>query len=301
MYPIDRREIKAQARERMRIARPSPLAVGAAYFIITWLIGLVAARLQGTTFSFDWELFEVTGDFVNAMTLYPERITGVYQLLVMAIEVVSLVIGVGMTLYALRVMRGEKAGVGDLFDGFGLFFKIVWLNLVMSVYVFLWSLLLIVPGIIAAIRYSMAPYYLAENQDISAGEALRRSKASMEGHKMGFFSLVVSFVGWSMLALLLEMYLGEVNYVLGIVASLAVQVWVAAYQNGAVAVFYRSISEENGVNRAFEDMMGIFAEMGMDAETLERMRAEQNRQQNGEASQPDAEKDLQEEDEQKLE
>lgn len=215
--------------------------------------------------------------------------------------VLSPVLGVGCNHYFVELTRKNDLGFAGLFSRMRLVAKALWLYLRMAVQIFLWSLLLIVPGIIAAIRYSMAPYYLAENQEISAGEALRRSKASMEGHKMGFFSLVVSFVGWSMLALLLEMYLGEVNYVLGIVASLAVQVWVAAYQNGAVAVFYRSISEENGVNRAFEDMMGIFAEMGMDAETLERMRAEQNRQQNGNEPQPDAEKDLQEEDEQKLE
>lgn len=198
--------------------------------------------------------------------------------------VLSPVLGVGCNHYFVELTRKNDLGFAGLFSRMRLVAKALWLYLRMAVQIFLWSLLLFVPGIIAAIRYSMAPYYLAENQEISAGEALRRSKASMEGHKMGFFSLVVSFVGWSMLALLLEMYLGEVNYVLGIVANLAVQVWVAAYQNGAVAVFYRSVSEENGVNRAFEDMMGIFAEMGMDAETLERMRAEQNRQQNGAAS-----------------
>lgn len=239
--------------------------------------------------------------YAEALLQVPQQ----HWLIMLAVSLLALVLspvlGVGCNHYFVELTRKNDLGFAGLFSRIRLVAKALWLYLRMAVQIFLWSLLLIVPGIIAAIRYSMAPYYLAENQDISAGEALRRSKASMEGHKMGFFSLVVSFVGWSMLALLLEMYLGEVNYVLGIVASLAVQVWVAAYQNGAVAVFYRSVSEENGVNRAFEDMMGIFAQMGMDAETLERMRAEQNRQQNGNAPKPDAEKDLQEEDEQELE
>jgi len=199
MYPIDRRELKALARERLRTVQPSPLMVGAAYFIITWVIGLVASRLQGTTFSFDWELFEATGDAVEAMTLYPERITGVYQLLALAIDVVSMVIGVGMTLYAVRVCRGVKAGVGDLFDGFGFFFKIVLLNLLMSVYVFLWSLLLFVPGIIAAYRYSMAIYLLLDHPDWRVGQCIRESKRLMKGHKWELFGLDLSFFGWYLL------------------------------------------------------------------------------------------------------
>jgi len=199
MYPIDRREIKALARERIRTKRPSPVAVGAAYFIITWVIGLVAARLQGTTYSFDWELFETTGDAVKAMTLYPERITSVYQLLVLAIDLVTTVIGVGMTIYALRVMRGEKAGVGDLFDGFAYFFKIVWLNILMGIYVFLWSLLLFIPGIIAAYRYSMAIYLLLDHPDWRVSQCLRESKRLMQGHKAELFMLDLSFFGWYLL------------------------------------------------------------------------------------------------------
>lgn len=202
MYPIDRRELKAQARARMRSTRPSPLMVGAAYFIITWVISLVAARLQGTTFRFDWELFESTGDAMNALTLYPERITGVYQLLVIAIDVITMVLTVGMTLYTLRVSRGEKAGVGDLFDGFGLFFKIIGLNILLALYVFLWSLLLFIPGIIAAYRYSMAIYLLLDHPDWKVTRCLRESKRLMRGHKWELFVLELSFIGWALLTII---------------------------------------------------------------------------------------------------
>ena len=224
MYPIDRREIKALARERIRTKRPSPVAVGAAYFIITWVIGLVAARLQGTTYSFDWELFETTGDAVKAMTLYPERITSVYQLLVLAIDLVTTVIGVGMTIYALRVMRGEKAGVGDLFDGFAYFFKIIWLNILMGIYVFLWSLLLFIPGIIAAYRYSMAIYLLLDHPDWRVGQCIRESKRLMKGHKGEIFMLDLSFFGWYLLT-----------------AIPVVQIYVTPYVQLARAEFYNRL------------------------------------------------------------
>lgn len=198
---------------------------------------------------------------------------------------ISPALGLGCNHYFVQLTRKNDLGFSGLFSRIRLLGKGLWLYLRMAVQIFLWSLLLVVPGIIAAVRYSMAPYYLAENPDISVQEAFNRSKASMEGRKLSFFSLMVSFVGWSMLALLLEIYLGEISYVLGIVASLALQVWVAAYQNGAVAVFYRSVSEENGISRALDEMMNIFTEYGMDPDAVERMRQEAERQKQ---PQPDA-------------
>lgn len=184
----------------------------------------------------------------------------------------SPVLGLGSNHYFVELTRGSDLGFMGLFSRMGLFGKALWLYLRMAVQIFLWSLLLFIPGMIAAIRYSMAPYYLAENPEITAGEALERSKATMEGQKMTYFSLVISFVGWTLLALLAETYLGDVNYVLGTVVGLAIQVWVAAYQSAAVAAFYRVVSEKNGIRRAYDEMFGRFEEMGMDPETLEQMK-----------------------------
>ncbi|MBR4068028.1 MAG: DUF975 family protein [Clostridia bacterium] len=193
----------------------------------------------------------------------------------------SPVLGLGNNHYFVELTRGTDLGFTGLFSRMSLFGKALWLYLRMAVQILLWSLLLVIPGIIAAIRYSMAPYYLAENPEITAGEALERSKAAMDGRKMTFFSLVISFMGWTLLALLVETYLGDVNYVLGTVVGLAIQVWVAAYQNAAIAAFYRVVSEKNGMRRAFDEMFGHFEEMGMDPETLEQMKeqAEQSMQQ----------------------
>lgn len=184
----------------------------------------------------------------------------------------SPVLGLGSNHYFVALTRGSDLGFMGLFSRMGLFGKALWLYLRMAVQIFLWSLLLFIPGMIAAIRYSMAPYYLAENPEITAGEALERSKATMEGQKMTYFSLVISFVGWTLLALLVETYLGDVNYVLGTVVGLAIQVWVAAYQSAAVAAFYRVVSEKNGIRHAYDEMFGRFEEMGMDPETLEQMK-----------------------------
>ena len=152
---MNRRELKALARERIRTVRPSPLLVGAAFVIIGLVIQAVSLMLEFTVAEVDWAAVMAGGDPMSAITYYPERETFVYNLLVTALNLVSTVISVGMLIYALRVMRGIPAGVGDLFDGFGSFFRIVWINILMTIYVFLWTLLLFIPGFIASYSYSI--------------------------------------------------------------------------------------------------------------------------------------------------
>lgn len=188
--------------------------------------------------------------------------------------VVSPVLGLGCNHYFVELDRGNDLGFGGLFSRMGSFFKALWLYVRMFVQIFLWSLLLFIPGIIAAIRYSMAPYYLAEHPEMTVSEAFRKSKETMADQKMNFFSLMISFLGWTMLAMLLQTYLCEVNYVLGTVVGLAFQVWVAAYQNAAVANFYSVNTKKGGVRKAFDDMFGRFEEMGMDQETIDQMKAQ---------------------------
>ena len=101
-----------------------------------------------------------------------------------------------------RMADGEQLKLETMFGGFSYAGKCIWLNLVMAFFIFLWSLLLIIPGIIASYRYMMAPYILAENPEISAMEAINRSKKMMDGHKAELFVLLLSLIGWAVLAIL---------------------------------------------------------------------------------------------------
>ncbi len=76
-----------------------------------------------------------------------------------------------------------------LFDGFGFVGKIVLLNLVMAVFIALWSMLLIVPGIIATYRYRFALYNLCENPELGVMDALNMSKQQTRGYKLDLFVL----------------------------------------------------------------------------------------------------------------
>jgi len=100
----------------------------------------------------------------------------------------------------LALTEGIRPKVADVFKGFSIFGKTLWLHIIMGVFIFLWSLLLIVPGIIKSFSYSMAAYILAENPNMTAREALNESKIIMKGHKAELFILYLSFILWGILS-----------------------------------------------------------------------------------------------------
>lgn len=102
---------------------------------------------------------------------------------------VVLPMSVGAAAFSLRIVCGQAAQVGNIFSGFRIFGKALKLQLWTGLLIFLWSLLLIIPGIIAALRYSQAVYLITYRPDLKIGEALRSSSEMMKGHKGRLFSL----------------------------------------------------------------------------------------------------------------
>lgn len=100
----------------------------------------------------------------------------------------------------LRLTDGAHPSVRELFAEFANFWSALKVMLLSGVFTFLWSLLLVIPGIVKAIGYSQALYILAENPNMGAREALRRSERMMVGHKMEYVMLQLSFLGWHILA-----------------------------------------------------------------------------------------------------
>ncbi len=112
----------------------------------------------------------------------------------------------GVSRYLLKFVRGAQPVIGEIFGGFTggaeKFGRAVLLQLLISIFTALWSLLFIIPGIIAGYRYSMAFYILADNDNISALDALNASKEMMRGHKWQLFKLHLSFIGWIILCII---------------------------------------------------------------------------------------------------
>ncbi len=104
-------------------------------------------------------------------------------------------------------------------------------TVLMEVYIFLWTLLLIVPGIIKSFAYAMTPYILEEHPELSANEAIDKSQAMMRGHKFDLFYLYLGFVGWAILSCL--------TCGIGFI-------WLVPYVRTTVAGFYYDLKVENG-------------------------------------------------------
>jgi uncharacterized membrane protein len=120
--------------------------------------------------------------------------------------IVNLIIGgpiaFGISYYFLSFARGKNPVIEDLFKGFSFFGKTLVSYLLIVVFTILWSLLLIVPGIIAAISYSMTFYILADNSEMSGHDAISKSKELMKGNKYRYFCLLCRFIGWFLLGIL---------------------------------------------------------------------------------------------------
>ena len=95
-----------------------------------------------------------------------------------------------------NIARNKDAKIEQLFEGFRNFGTSILAYVLMVLFIILWTILLIIPGIIAAISYSMTFFIIAEDETICAYEALKKSKEMMNGHKWKFFCLGFSFFGW---------------------------------------------------------------------------------------------------------
>ena len=153
-------------------------------------------------------------------------------IVMVAWTLISLVLGGAVTLgyaqFNLNLVDENDPQFGDLFSHIRRLWEGFCMQFFQGMLIFLWSLLFVIPGIIASYRYAMTPYILAENMDLSVMEAISESKRLMKGNKLRLFFMELSFFGWQILCVL----------TLGI-ASL----WVGPYMEAAKAAFYREISE----------------------------------------------------------
>jgi uncharacterized membrane protein len=109
------------------------------------------------------------------------------------------VLMVGFYFFNVRVYRGENGEIGDLFSGFKQYGRNLGGVLWMDLFIYLWSLLLIIPGIIKCFSYFMTPYILADCPNVKATQALKLSMRMTKGYKGDIFVMMLSFIGWGIL------------------------------------------------------------------------------------------------------
>ncbi len=220
---MESKQIRTRARENLAGNWPLAIAVAAVAFVLSGLI-------HGSSFipNIDSpEIRKVLGFLTN------QRITvgmwtfsfrgGIFGL-------VGFLIGgtiqLGYTQFLLKQHDGRGGEFSDLFSQFHRFGQGFAQYFLRSLYVLLWSLLMVIPGIMANYSYALTPYLMADNPTLSATEAINQSKELMDGHKADLFLLDLSFFGWFLLSAL------TAN--LGFLA-------LNPYTNAARTVFYRNL------------------------------------------------------------
>lgn len=155
--------------------------------------------------------------------------SAVLAALVIAIvlSILGSVIEVGYADFNLALVDGREAQLEQLFRHFSNFKTAFCTRFLKWLYIFLWTLLFVIPGIIAAYSYAMTSYILAEHPELSASEAIARSKEMMRGNRWRLFSLHFSFIGWHILC----------SFTFGIGA-----LFLNPYRAAADAAFYRDLT-----------------------------------------------------------
>lgn len=188
-----------------------------------------------------YEAEELTGGSVIS-SLYAMLVTGAFTM--------------GVTMFFLQLIRQKTTDLGQVFAGFGHFFKSLGLYFMMSLFIFLWMLLLIVPGIIASYRYSQAFYILSDDPTKGVMQCIRESKELMKGNKGKIFCLELSFIPWVLLAYLAFFVIaivggltcvavpvvGIILMIAGILVYLVALCVIMAYMMGAETIFYEMVT-----------------------------------------------------------
>lgn len=139
---------------------------------------------------------------------------------------------VGYTMVWLNVVRNNThPEIKDLFGAFNRRYhrSAMGTLLLMNIYTFLWTLLLIVPGIIKSLEYAMTPFIIADEPELGCNEAIEKSMAMMRGHRWQLFKMYLGMIGWM---------------ILSVFTCYIAWLWIVPYYQTAFAQFYRELKGE---------------------------------------------------------
>ena len=195
---------------------------------MTALIGWLSLRLTGVDTNTMNEMLQLAseGNSEAVMEMMTKATPSAGASLIDSLlRLAMAVVGVGFSLFVMNSVRRSQPAIGNLLDGFGMFPRVLFLIILQIVLIFLWSLLLVIPGIIAAYRYSFAVYVMIDHPEMSAMDCLRESKRLTTGYKRQLFLLDLSFIFWFLLTMI---------PVVGYIA----QVYVTPYMESARVLYY---------------------------------------------------------------
>jgi len=204
---MDRATLKAKAKESLKGKYGDAIAMIIIYGAINYICGFVLGLICGLL-----NMADPTVDLLSSILSLV--LSGLFMF--------------GYNSYFLKLSRNEEVTYKELFNKKDLLVPYIVITLLTGLFTFLWSLLFIIPGIIAAISYSFVYFVKLDNPELSAMDVLRKSKEMLNGHKMDYFVLSFSFLGWEILGI----------FTLGIL-----YLWLTPYMSVTFANFYNKLKE----------------------------------------------------------
>ena len=173
---LDRGSLKRESKVLLKTAQVSPYLFTLVLLAIMFVINGISDYVQmDDEFAYVYSLrFDMDLSFLALHRAFPAFAVWFVSIVC---TLLGVVLNVGASLYHLGIRRGEEMPFVTLFDGFAFVGKIILLYVVQVIFISLWTLLLVIPGIVAAYRYRFAMLNLCENPEIGVMEALNMSKA----------------------------------------------------------------------------------------------------------------------------
>ena len=216
---LDTGAIKAESRSLLRTGEVNPFRMTLFYLLITLVLDMINSGVS--------YMIDSAGGFTVLSFSFVSILVGL----------VALVLNAGYYCYCFGILRREEMPYESLFDAFPFAGKVILLSIVEGVFIFLWSMLFVIPGIIAAYRYSFAMLNLCENPELGVMEALNLSKRQTNGYKMQLFLLQLSFIGYQIAAVLIALLYEYV--IISYLPSAVVGVYLTPYLNLSTCRFYQ--------------------------------------------------------------
>lgn len=191
--------MKTEAKELVRAGRVSPILVSAIVLVIVNVLGEITYLMQYGTPSILYLKSILEHGDIYALTRGTAAAAPMFTFASVLVNLVTTVLYAGYFSYCMGIRRRQEMPISALLDGLGIVGKVIWCDILISIKVFLWSMLLFIPGIVAAYRYRFAMYNLLSDPALSASQAIALSCRQTDGMKLDLFVLDLSFIGWQLL------------------------------------------------------------------------------------------------------
>lgn len=274
MY-FNRAQAKQAAKLSMRQTKPSFLLVMLIYILLTTGVSWLLSAVMGEGISEQFLLYLQQGYDPEEILRYLMEQNGQQKMALLGVVqfvqgIYSTLIAFGLTSYTLRLARNEDPGPGHLLDGFLKAGRVLWMNILIGIFATGWYLVIFVPLLVfvfaaeqssfvmdilaglmvigafvvvaIVLRYVLAEYFLLDDPNCTAREAIRRSKVAMKGHRWEYVVLGFSFLGWVLLIWIAATLATMAWLPLGTLVTAVTSLWYTPYVMVTHANFYDYVS-----------------------------------------------------------